>query len=111
MRIVFVSSASLYFWSYIFFFVPPFYFFCFSVTGREEEEYVESAADLKLPAAGENTHSVLEIFDLDTICICNPKRLKCWNTRLDPISVSFLVSKANALSSIYSIQKILKRVP
>ena len=53
----------------------------------------------------------LESFDLEPMCICNPKRLKCWNTRLDPISMSFLVSKANAPSSTHIIQNILKRVP
>ena len=101
----------VWFWSYLFYFVPPCYFFCFSVTGREEEEYVGNAADLKWPGAGENTHSVWEIFDLEPMCICNPKQLNCWNTRLDPISLSFLVSKKNDQSLTYIIQKILKRVP
>ena len=111
MRIGFVSSASLYFWSYIFCFVPPFSFFCFSVTEREEEEYVGSAVDLKWPGVGKKTHSVLESFDLEPMCIFNPKRIKCWNTRLDPIYMYLLVSKADATSSMYIIQKISKRVP
>ena len=111
MRIGFFPSASSYFWSYLFWFVPPFSFFCFSVIGIEEEEHFGSAADLKWPGAGKKTHYVLESLELDPMCICNPKRLKCWNTRLDPISMSFLVSKANAPSSTYSTHNILKRVP
>ena len=93
--------------------VSPFSFFCFIVTGREEEESVGSAvgvgvSSLKLQGSGKKTHSVLESFDLEPMCICNPKRLKCWNTRLDHVSTSFLVSKANDPSSTYSIQKISK---
>ena len=116
MRIGFFSFASSYFWSCLFCLVPPFSFFYFSVTGREEEESVGNAVDvsvgnLKWPGAGKKTHSVLEGFDLEPMCICNPKRLKCLDTRLDTDSVSFLASKANAPSSTYSIQKISNRVP
>ena len=46
MRIGFVYSALSYFWSYLFCLVPPFYFLCFSVTGREEEGYFGSASDV-----------------------------------------------------------------
>ena len=46
MRIGFVSSALSYFLSYIFFLVPPFYLFCFTVNSREEEESVGSAVDV-----------------------------------------------------------------
>ena len=48
---------------------------------------------------------------MEPTCICNPKRLKCLKTRLDPTSIYFLVSKANAPSSTYSMQKSSKRVP
>ena len=95
---------------------PSFSFFCFSVTSREEEKYVGSSVDvdvssLKLPGEGKKTHYVLESFDLEPMWICNMRRLNCWNTRLDLITMSFLVSKANAPSSMYIIQIILKRVP
>ena len=65
----------------------------------------------KWPGSGKKTHAVLEGFDLEPMCICNTKRLMCLNTGLDPVSISFLVSKENAPSSTYSIHKILKRVP
>ena len=37
--------------------------------------------------------------------------VKVLEHEVDPVTISFLVSKANALSSTYSIQKISKRVP
>ena len=116
MRIGFVSFASSYILSCLFCLVPPFPFFYFSVTRREEEESFGSAVDvdvgnLKWPGAGGKTHSVLEGFDLEPMCTCNPKRLKCLNTRFDHVSIYFLVSEANSPSSTYSIQNISKRVP
>ena len=66
---------------------------------------------LKIPGSRKQTHYVLESFDLEPMCICNPKRLKCLNTRLDHVSIYFIVSKRNAPSSTYSIHKILKRFP
>lgn len=49
---------------------------------------------LKWPGVGRKTHSVLEDFEEEPMCIWRPNQAKCVNTRYAPISISRQVCKS-----------------
>ena len=101
MGICFVSSASSYSLLCLFRLASSLSCFGFGTIGREEEGLVGGAGDgrtgsLKWPGAGKKTHSVLEGFEEDPMCIWRPNQEKWVKTRFAPISSSHRVAKANA---------------
>ena len=77
-------------------------FFSLSFFCRDKVEVVREVSGsvrvLKKPGGGENTHSVLEVFNV-LMCILRPNRAKWSEMRVIPFSMSVLDSKTNAPSS------------